>query len=72
MNKQSAFSPSDSLKGEPEKATNDNKMNKSILKYLLKSPLSGDLGVKCELASGRLRGILWRRSGMNDEVSEMK
>ena len=50
MNKKSAFSPSDSPKGEPEKATNENKMNESILKYKPESPLSGDLGVNCELA----------------------
>jgi hypothetical protein len=59
MSEKSAFSLSDSLEGEPEKATNDNKMNKSILKYRLKSPLLEDLGVKMPAGiQGKLSGII--------------
>jgi hypothetical protein len=51
MSEKSAFSASDFLTGESEKAANDNKMNKSILKYRSESPLSRDLGVKDKLAN---------------------
>ncbi|RIH66373.1 hypothetical protein D1164_05565 [Mariniphaga sediminis] len=60
MSEKSAFSASDFLTGESEKAANDNKMNKSILKYRSESPLSRDLGVKDKLANG---GIDWQPRG---------